>query len=198
MKDFSALLLLFFSISIFSTSAALAQSGAAAEDSRNTAGYMGSVEFGYLYGKVKNQFNNPPTYMAAPSVQLFNGYRAHRLFAIGGTVGFDFYDNILITPIALGIRGEVLNRRVSPIYSLDAGYGASFLSGKAFGERPDGGWMLNPALGFRVQTGNKAAFLFSAGYKQQRVEVESITGWGLRTNQRITYKRLSLRLGFMF
>ncbi|TXK48913.1 hypothetical protein FVR03_07485 [Pontibacter qinzhouensis] len=199
MKHFSALLLLLFSILIFSSSAAQAQPCAPAEEALPTStGYLGSVEMGFLYGKITNPFNNPPTYMASPSVQIFNGYRAHRLFAIGGTVGFDFYDNILITPIALGLRGELLKTSVSPFYSLDAGYGASFLSGRRSGERPDGGWMLNPALGLRVQTGNNTAYLFSMGYKQQRVDTESMTGWGVRVNERITYKRLSLRLGFMF
>ncbi|WP_187262664.1 hypothetical protein [Pontibacter beigongshangensis] len=200
MKHIAAFFLLLLLITRIASSAQ-AQSGAAAEafaPSPAATGYVGSVELGFLYGKFKNPFNNPPTYMASPTVQLFNGYRAHRLFAIGATTGLDFYENLLVTPLTLGIRGDILNTRVSPFYSLDAGYGATFLSSKRAGERPDGGWLLNPALGLRVRTGNQTAYLFSLGYKQQRVDTESMTGWGVQVNERITYKRLSLRMGFMF
>jgi hypothetical protein len=201
MKNIPALFFLCYFTSVIA-STAQAQSGTAAEDPSNQPladlpRYMGVVEFGYLYGKIENPFNFSPSYIASPSVLFFNGYRAHRLIAIGATIGFDFYENILITPIALGIRGEFFSTRVSPFYSLDAGYGTSFLSGKGSGERPEGGWLINPVLGLRVKTGNKAAFLVGMGYKRQRVDTE-MSGWGFTTNQRITYNRLSLRMGFMF
>ena len=160
---------------------------------------MGQVEIGYLYGKVHNANQNTDISAASPTVQLFNGYRLSRGFSVGATVGFDFYDNILVTPLALGIRGEVLDARVSPTYSLDTGYGSTFMSDESNEQEFKGGWLFNPAIGLRVRTGDQgSAFAFNLGYKTQRVT--SHTNWWSTTSveQKITYKRLSLRMGFLF
>lgn len=162
-------------------------------------GYSGMVEIGYLYGKTKETdyglITNPS--VATPSVQFFNGYRFHKLLTLGGTLGLDFYDNILVTPVALGIRGEILSSRIRPIYSLDTGYGLTFLSEEDSELETQGGWAFNPALGLRVNTGNKSAFTFTVGYKSQRITTESLS-WNSRREQKIHYKRLTLRMGFMF
>jgi hypothetical protein len=154
--------------------------------------FMGAVEIGYLYGSAKHSDQNLT--VASPTVQVFYGYRFGRLFSLGATTGMDFYDNMLVTPLALGMRGEAFDTRVSPTYSLDVGYGSAVLSE---GGASSGGWMYNPALGLRVNTGNATAFTFGAGYKVQRVERES-SSWGTITQQKINYRRLTLRLGFMF
>ncbi|EJF11425.1 MULTISPECIES: hypothetical protein [Pontibacter] len=174
----------------FSSGLAQAQS-----DEQPVKRYMGTVELGYLYGN--NKQHDVDNFVAAPTVTLFNGIRLHRLLAIGATTGFDFYNNLLITPFALGIRGEMLNTRISPIYSIDAGYGSSFLSHESDNEKKEGGWMFNPALGFRVRSGNSTAYTFAAGYKTQKAE--TVSSWGHSfTEQKITFKRLSVQLGFMF
>lgn len=162
-------------------------------------GYVGMVELGYLYGKVHYANQNTDISAASPTVQFYNGYRLSRGFMVGATVGFDFYDNILVTPLALGIRGEVLDARVSPSYSLDTGYGFTFMSDESDEQEFTGGWMFNPAIGLRVRTGDDgSAFAFHIGYKTQRVT--SNTSWWNSTSveQEINYKRLSLRMGFMF
>lgn len=161
-------------------------------------GYIGMIELGYLYGKVHYASQSTDLSAASPTVQLFNGYRLSRGFILGGTVGFDFYDNILVTPLALGVRGEVLDARVSPIYSIDTGYGSTFMSDESENQEFSGGWLFNPAIGMRVRTGDhNSAFSFSVGYKKQRIT--SSSRWGsTSTEQKINYKRLSLRMGFMF
>ena len=157
--------------------------------------YMGAVDLGYLYGNNKDR--DTKNYVAAPTVEIFNGFRLHRLLAIGVTTGFDFYNNLQIMPFALGVRGEILNSRISPIYSIDAGYGSAFLSHESENEKKKGGWMFNPALGFRVRSGNSSAYTFAAGYKTQ--QAETVSSWGSTvTEQKINFKRLSLQLGFMF
>jgi hypothetical protein len=160
--------------------------------------YLGMVEIGFLYGEKKDgEFK---TSTAAPTVQMFNGYRFDELLAIGGTVGIDIYEQTIVTPLALGIRGELLNFRVSPFYSIDAGYAPVFLSYEdhsSMEQKNKGGWMFNPALGLRVKTGNDTAFTFGAGYKSQKTERE--TAWiHARQVQKMHYKRLTMRMGFMF
>lgn len=160
--------------------------------------YMGQIELGYLYGKVHYASQNTDVSAASQTVQVFNGYRLSRGFVVGATVGFDFYDNIMVTPVALGVRGEVLDARVSPTYSLDAGYGATFLSDESEEQKLGGGWLFNPAVGLRVRTGESgSAFSFNVGYKTQRVTSQS-NWWNNYIEQKINYKRLSLRMGFIF
>ena len=198
MKKKSLLLTLFFYLAIAGFTTAQSQ--------ENTLGlettlpdapkrFMGLVEIGYLYGKSGSMdFSSS---VASPTVQLFSGYRFHRMLVVGGTVGFDFYNNVLITPIALGLRGEVLNSRISPVYGLDLGYGATFLSDEGNQQDIDGGWMFSPSAGISVDTGNSTAFTFGVGYKAQRARTET-SWWGGSTVQNLNYKRLSLRMGFMF
>ena len=154
--------------------------------------FRGSVELGYLYGSAR-QFNEEQS-VASPTVLVFYGYQFNRLLSLGATTGLDFYSNMVVTPLALGVRGEAFDTRISPTYSLDVGYGSTVLSEGDFSK---GGWMYNPALGLRVNTGNGTAFTFGAGYKVQRVERET-SSWGTIAQQKINYRRLTLRLGFMF
>lgn len=167
MKKQLPLLTLLFYLAIAGLPTAQAQEkGTATATSPDASkGYMGMVEFGFLYGKTGD--TNFSSSVASPTVQLFNGYRFHRLLAVGGTVGFDFYDNVLVTPIALGIRGELLNGRVSPVYGMDVGYGATFLSDESNEQKNDGGWMFSPSAGIRVNTGNSTAYTFGVGYKHK-------------------------------
>jgi hypothetical protein len=160
--------------------------------------YLGMVEIGFLYGvKKEGEFKTPT---AAPTVQMFNGYQIDELLAVGATVGIDIYEHSIVTPLALGIRGQLVNSRVSPFYSFDAGYAPALLSDESHSsvqQKNKGGWMFNPALGIRVKTGHDTAFTFGAGYKSQKTETES--SWHLaRTEQKVHYKRMTMRMGFMF
>ena len=156
---------------------------------------LSMVEIGYLYGSTTSY--GIKSYKATPTAQFYNGYRFNKLIAVGGTIGFDFYDNALVTPVTLGLRGEFLSTRVSPIYSLDAGYGLTTLSAENAEQEIEGGWMYSSALGLRANTGNSTAFMFTVGLKNQRIETQS-TSWNRTVDQKINYKRLTLRMGFMF
>ncbi|RNI30595.1 hypothetical protein [Rufibacter latericius] len=159
--------------------------------------YLGMVELGYLYQDNKN--NAPNTADSSPTLTIFNGYRIHRALSIGATLGLDFYNQVLVTPLALGIRGTLLKTRVSPIYSLDAGYGSTFLSDESNQISNDGGWMINPALGFQVASGNNTAFALSLGYKVQRATTTEPLPWSSSfVTERHSFKRLSAKIGFMF
>ncbi|WP_162053452.1 hypothetical protein [Pontibacter pamirensis] len=196
MKKQSSLLTLLLFLSIAGPSTAQEIALAVATTSPDAPKrYIGMVEFGFLYGKTGD--TNFSSSLASPTVQLFNGYRFHRLLAVGGTVGFDFYDNVLVTPMALGIRGELLKGRVSPVYGIDVGYGTTFLSDESNEQKKDGGWMFSPSAGIRVNTGNSTAYTFGLGYKTQRVKTDT-NWWGGSRQDKINYKRLSVRMGFIF
>lgn len=164
-------------------------------DLSTTKRHVGMIEIGYLYGSATSF--EAKTYKATPTVQIFNGYRFGNLLSVGGTAGFDFYDNILVTPVSLGLRGQLLNTGLSPIYSFDAGYGFTQLSDENPEKDADGGLMFSSALGLKANTGNTTAFTFTVGLKSQRVVTQS-TSWNRTVDQKINYKRLTLRMGFMF
>ncbi len=193
MQHLTRLIFLFLILSTFKSQA---QTGALAAPS-SPGRYIGMAELGYLYGKSNNTNASFNAYRATPTVQMFNGYRLSRFLALGATFGFDFYDNVLITPVAFGIRGEICKARVSPFYSLDMGYGSASLSNKSDQYSSKGGWLFNPALGLRVHAGDRTAFTFGLGYKTQRVKT-NLSWWGGMTAQKINYKRLAVRMGFIF
>jgi hypothetical protein len=158
--------------------------------------YMGMIEIGYLLQQ--NQNNQPNTSDASPTLVIFNGYRFHRMLSVGPTIGLDFYNAVLIAPVALGLRGSLLATRVSPTYTLDAGYGTTFLHDNPDQSKASGGWMVNPALGLRVNTGNETAFTFNLGYKLQHASTQTTLWNGSMINNEYSFKRLSVRMGFLF
>ncbi|MFC6998893.1 hypothetical protein [Rufibacter roseus] len=183
-------------LTICSAQAQETSSTPASAPGNNTSKFTGMVEIGFLYQDLKtNAYNDIST---SPTFSIFGGYQLHRLLSVGTTVGADFYSNMLITPISLGLRGTLLNTRVSPFYSLDAGYGSATFSSEVERTENKGGWMVNPALGLSVKTGNNTAYVFSLGYKMQKAS-SKITWWnsGFRQDE-YTFKRLSVRMGFVF
>ena len=196
MKNKLIILTLFLCIA--GLSPALSQEAAVALPAFSTDApkrYAGMVEFGYLFGNLGN--SGASLSVATPTVQLFNGYRFHRLLAVGGTVSLDFYDGVLVTPVALGVRGELSGRRLSPVYGVDAGYGTTFLNNEDSEQESEGGWMFSPSAGIWVNTGNNTAFTFTAGYRSQKATVKT-NWWGGGSVRKITYERFLLRMGFMF
>ncbi|MBC3541595.1 hypothetical protein ACFSC6_02305 [Rufibacter sediminis] len=195
-KSFTLLsLLLMVSLS------ALAQDNSAPGNTAADAparGYVGAAEIGYLYQSNKNSALNGAG--SSPTLTFFNGYQLHRLFSVGATIGLDFYSQVLVTPLALGIRGTLLKSRISPIYGVDAGYGSTLLSDESNNRENEGGWMINPAVGMRVKAGNNTAFLMSIGYKVQKATTTQTLTWNNNSfiTQEHSFKRLSARLGFMF
>ncbi|GGK80994.1 hypothetical protein ACD591_10245 [Rufibacter glacialis] len=182
------------------TAASLAQERVPATPSASDATakkYLGMVELGYL----NQSHNDQPLHISvsSPTFTIFNGYQWHRLLAVGTTLGLDFYQEAVVSPLALGFRGTVLPARVSPFYSMDMGYGATFLQKGSDANETRGGFLWNPALGLRVQAGPQTAFAFSLGYKTQRLHTKITNTWDNSViSNDITYKRLSVRIGFQF
>jgi hypothetical protein len=179
----------------FSLSEGMAQNTPATSTTENKPKrYLGMVELGYLHQKKQN---DPLT---APTLTVFNGFQFHRLLSVGPTVGLDFYENLIITPVALGLRGTLLDKRVSPFYSVDAGYGTTWFSDEPRRSEHKGGWMINPAAGLRIKAGNETAFLISLGYKVQSATTKEPLAWDNSAfiTRDLTFKRLSTRIGFMF
>lgn len=170
------------------------------------SGYIFEMEVGMLSGRTFSNTwwprqSRPVTNF---TMQIVNGYQFNPYLSLGVGVGLDTYPESTITPLFLRAEGNFFKSRVTPIYILDTGYG--FYS-KLFnasidgnGTRFRGGAMINPALGIRVHLGKYSSFFVSSGYRMQTYH-SNIAMFGTpgdRMENKITYKRLSLRMGFSF
>lgn len=154
-------------------------------------GYINHTEMGMLLGHVST-----PASRANFTFTSFNGYRLHRSLAIGLTVGLDWYSTRLVTPISLGLRGDMgAARRVVPFYALDLGYGSMALMPKGLLSSLRGSYTFNPAIGLRLRNRYNNAFTWSVGFKKQEVSSRIELGSGQYIFQQHHYNRLTVRMG---
>ena len=99
--------------------------------------------------------------------QTFNGFRLNEFAELGATVGLDSYSDITLLPVAVGWRGILPGKGVSPYLGLDVGYGLTWLKKDTDTEKRDGGLMFNPAFGIRIRSKGKERYSLSLGYRRQ-------------------------------
>jgi len=160
-------------------------------------GFFNVTETGVLFGNI-GEGNNVSSSM---TVQTTCGYGFHRLLKIGLGAGYDQYDDVYTVPVYLSVRGDVFNKRISPIYFVNAGYAA------ARGRESDwqswanveGGKMIDGGIGFRFVSIDGYNILVSLGYKIQDVKYTQVNWEGQvsriteRENRRL---RFSIGIGF--
>jgi hypothetical protein len=173
-------------------------------------GYLFEFDFGILSGResIRNSFGFN-TYQGAVtsfSFAVVNGYRFNRFAGVGLGVGIDGYQEGVITPLFVRGTGYLLKARISPVYVLDAGYGfySPVLNGRTDNRNGmtfhyRGGFMGNAAGGVQVFLGRDVALYMMAGYRMQdyRYEINSERTES-SLDQRILFRRMSLRMGFSF
>lgn len=132
-------------------------------------------------------------------VQTSFGYQFNRLLGAGLGIGMDYYyegsgQNLM--PVFGEIRGYLFPKNFTPMYILATGYGFAFKDEDRNITEAKGGWMIHPAIGFRMGGSKLMNFTLDAGVKIQKAEY-TFVNWDTRI-QKITYKRLVIRVGFIF
>ncbi len=184
--------------------------------------FVNMTELGGLFGRV-----NIPTYsyyypphssswypypavqsyrvknVSSISAQTFNGVYLNPKTAVGVTLGADWYNSALITPLAAGVRQVIARKKAggsSLMASLDAGWGAAWFHEDNPGQKTTGGLMLNPAVGLRFPMRSGSSLLLNFGYKYQGAETKELISpenhyniSGLETKN---FNRVQVRLGF--
>lgn len=128
------------------------------------------------------------------------GYLTSRLFGLGAGIGADFYHrgaSEMIFPLFMEMRGYLLAQPSSPYYVVRTGYGFAFKNEDLGISAASGGWMLNPAVGWRMGDGRGLKMTMDLGLKFQKATFDYRSG-GERSTAELLYKRLNLRLGFLF
>jgi hypothetical protein len=164
-------------------------------------GFINMSEIGVLSGaNDENNFN--PQRFASFSFRSFNGYQFHHAFALGLTLGADWYEQVIITPIAIGIRGDLSSSRITPFYSLDIGTGSAWMTNQQENESAKGGTSWGIGLGLKIRMPSQTAFTFSLGYHEQNVssKIDFCNWWGCSSgfSEKRSFNRLALRMGFSF
>ena len=127
------------------------------------------------------------------------GYQFNRLLGAGVGIGMDYYyrgsgENLM--PVFGEIRGYLFSKNFTPMYSLATGYSFAFKDKDRNITEAKGGWMIYPAVGFRMGGSKLMNFTLDAGVRIQKAKY-TFTSWDIR-RQRITYRRLVIRVGFVF
>lgn len=169
--------------------------------------YVNMTEVGGLFGRVVYDVRwSAPLVQEVQNrlsltIQTFNGVQLKPRLAVGATVGVDWYKTALLTPIAAGVRYDLVStpKNVHLFGTLDAGYGFNWLQVDGTGYDTKGGMMLNPGLGLKFGFRSGSAMLLSLTYKRQEARVTKPLGWQeVEKWEDRTYNRMALRLGFMF
>jgi len=150
-----------------------------------------------LIGNTGERFNETPGY----GFSFLAGYRHNRFLGLGIGVG---YDKLIddsgeeVIPVFAELSGYMQPLNTSVSYSLGLGY--SFArDNRDFGiTNASGGLLIYPAIGLRFGEG-KVKYTLDIGYKFQKATFTYLDPWDGRTSheQRLTYKRLTLRFGIL-
>ncbi len=126
-------------------------------------------------------------------------YMLDRRLSIGLGAGIDNYykeDGYNIIPVFMEVKSFLLARNESPFVAIRGGY-AFAANDEELGQiKADGGWMINPSIGYRLSGGDFMIDLF-IGVKIQKSDYEYLTG-DTRIIDDIRYNRLDIGMGFMF
>lgn len=138
-------------------------------------------------------------------LQQVTGFQINRMFGAGIGVGLENFsvtnaNGPLVLPVYAEARGYFFKQHKTPYYALNVGYGFAFKNEDQNIIEAKGGWLLHPAVGFRLGSSSDTNFLFDLGYKFQRAKLtRDISQWNRETQeQRLLYKRFSVRIGIVF
>jgi hypothetical protein len=181
----------------------LAISSSIAQEKPVKKKYVNHTEFGGLFGRVKysnGSLDSQVENKASLTFQTFNGVKLNDRLSTGITVGMDWYKTALISPIAAGIRYDLVKDRAARLYATaDVGYGFGWFHQDSDKYNTKGGWMINPGVGMKYGKPGGNAFTIGLSYKRQEAHVDKPLLWEqtVRYEERV-YNRLALRLGMSF
>ena len=160
-------------------------------------GWYHSSRAALLFGDYNNGY----------SLQHSTGFKINRFLSAGVGIGLENYGpggvDPVIVPLFAEARGYLLNRRITPFYSIGAGWSFIGKEQKGFNnwgwenniENWKGGWMAQGQLGYRI--GNH--FLTYVGIRLQRLTLEwdnSAWGGGFGTDRHLK-KRIEFGVGLL-
>lgn len=169
--------------------------------------YFFETSMGVLVGNSGNQQKAPFSFMTS-----FN-YRVMDRFHIGAGLGAEFMSESYM-PVFGQIQYKFRDTKFTPFVNLQAGYMvplengnqqnytvyipsySNYYNGTQTSNKliTEGGYMINPSIGFQSFPSENFGWFFSFGYRHHQLNYSGDSGYKLETN----FSRLSLKIGFIF
>ncbi len=139
-------------------------------------------------------------------VQTLNGYQFNRYLGTGLGIGLNKYGNYLAMPIYAQIKGYLYDKKVSPFYFGDIGYGLAWKAKNTDDifdiVKVNGGLYWQLGIGYQINFYN-SAMTFSFGYVNQDSKAEYIyyRPWGIddvKVTEDRMLRRILVSVGFIF
>lgn len=168
--------------------------------------YFFDTTFGVLVGNSGSSQKAPFSFMTTLN------YRVKDKLYVGAGLGSEFLDESYM-PAFGQIQYKFRDTKFTPFVNLQAGYMVPLEDGNRqhytnyyspsssiyypqTNEKlnAEGGYMINPSLGFQVSTSENFGWFFSFGYRHHQLNYSGENAYKLETN----FSRLSLKIGFIF
>jgi hypothetical protein len=168
----------------------------ALQPSLNIESFYHEIRGGLLIGEENTSF----------TVQTINGYQFNRYLGTGLGLGINKYGNYLTMPIYATIKGYLFDKKVSPFYFADLGYGFAWQTNKNENmfelDNVQGGLYWQVGLGYQINFLN-SAMVFTLGYSNQdsKADYTYYRGWDIsnvEVSERRILRRFAISIGFLF
>ncbi len=175
-----------------------------------TRKYYTNISLGFNMGSVQEYGSR--NLKGGMGFRYAMGYNMNRWLNFGAGTGFEFYDfgiqyswtridPIVFIPLFAEVRGDFLDKKITPFYSLQLGYGFKVpTENDDWGNKP-GGTYFRPALGCKFKLTEKFSSSVSFGYELQHARYKRDDSWGedpYINDIRRTYQRYFIQFGFGF
>jgi hypothetical protein len=170
--------------------------------------YFFDTSAGVLIGNSGNSQSAPFSFTSSFNYRVFD-----KLF-VGAGLGAEFFDESYM-PVFGQIQYKFRDSKFTPFVNVQAGYEVAledgnrqhyydlyYSSSSVYYPYPsttekldaEGGFMINPTIGFQRFTSDNFGWFFSFGYRYHQLNYSGDKGYKLETN----FSRLSLKIGFIF
>ncbi len=135
--------------------------------------------------------------------ETVNGYRFNHFLAVGGGVGIEYTD-IVLMPLYLSIRSDLLKGKSTPFVHVDCGYNF-YVGGRNnyyyYNDQDyttnKGGLNAGAGVGVKINTRGDCAFLISWSYKIEKLS-RDYKYLDTHNHYDYNYQRMVLKLGLEF
>lgn len=173
-----------------------------------TQNYFFDTSMGVLVGNSGSNQSAPFSFMSSVN------YRVNGNWYAGAGIGSEFLDESYM-PAFAQIQYKFRDTKFTPFINLQLGYqvplekesrqnfnnyyvdySSSYWPGYQTNQKleTEGGFLINPSIGFQRFTSDNFGWFFSFGYRHHQLNYSGDNGYKLETN----FSRLSLKIGFIF
>lgn len=168
--------------------------------------YFFDTSMGVLVGNSGNSQKAPFSFMSSAN------FRIDKKWSAGAGLGAEFLDESYM-PAFAKVQYKFRDSKFTPFFELQVGYQVpledgnrqhytNYYSSSSYYPltqtneklKADGGYLINPSLGFQQFVSENFGWFFSFGYRHHQLNYSGENGYKLETN----YSRLSLKIGFIF